>query len=443
MPPPTSPNLVEPGTEPVRVGHSPAASSREPRRQRHRGSRGGQTTRWQEALREWWLDFEKVQRWLYNNSGGNIARGFWLDRVSLEDVDSDKKWFVCNFHLLQNYLTTSQLLALAYHIWPQYTEWAHSHGLDRRRGVSHGKQVIDSKILPPQSEINLNILGVEYPPDDYWDRYYRYQAPHAKPRPKGKAAAPSGSAAGAEGPKQPDHPPPQVAKNPASAQQPKSGWIPTLRSADHPVVPAASATVATASATVPTAVPTSTSGVAASGRDSAVTPVAPSPAAPPAKPRPVTTSAPASTPASRKYNLPPPPTFSPPAVPTSTSSAGLQPLPPPAYPPPPLPPPPQEAPPTREQLAARVVEARGDPVDPPPGDDEEEEWVEEGEEEEVYVEDPITEVGRAAVEGERQVELREEPEEPEEPEFPDFPDFSSPRTRRSKRSVRTPQFHLV
>ena len=161
VPPPTSPNLVEPGTEPVRVGHSPAASSREPRRQRHRGSRGGQTTRWQEALREWWLDFEKVQRWLYNNSGGNIARGFWLDRISLEDVDSDQKWFVCNFHLLQEYLTTSQLLALAYHIWSQYSEWAHNHGLDRRRGVSHGRQVIDSKILPPQSEINLNILGVD------------------------------------------------------------------------------------------------------------------------------------------------------------------------------------------------------------------------------------------------------------------------------------------
>ena len=292
VPPPTSPNLVEPGTEPVRVGHSPAASSREPRRQRHRGFRGGQTTRWQEALREWWLDFEKVQRWLYNNSGGSIARGFWLERVSLEDVDSDEKWFVCNFHLLQDYLTTSQLLALAYHIWPQYTEWAHSHGLDRRRGVSHGKQVIDSKILPPQSEINLNILGVEYPPDDFWDRYYRYQAPHAKPRPKGKAAAPSGGAAGAKGPKQPDHPPPQPAKNPASVQKPKSGWIPTLRSADHPVVPAASATVAVASGPVPV----SATGVAASGRDSAATPVAPSPAAPPAKPRPVTTSAPASTP---------------------------------------------------------------------------------------------------------------------------------------------------
>ena len=174
VPPPTSPNLVEPGTEPVRVGHSPAASSREPRRQRHRGSRGGQTTRGQEALREWWLDFERVQRWLYNNSGGNIARGFWLERISLEDVDSHEKWFVCNFHLLLEFLTTSQLLALACHSWPQYAEWAHSHGLDRRRGVSHGRQVIDGGNLPPLTVINRNILGVEHPPDDFWDRYFRY-----------------------------------------------------------------------------------------------------------------------------------------------------------------------------------------------------------------------------------------------------------------------------
>ena len=99
----------------------------------------------------------------------------------------------------------------------------------------------------------------------------------------------------------------------------------------------------------------------------------------------------------------------------------------------------QEAPPTREQLAARVVEARGDPVDPPPGDDDGEEWVEEGEEEEIYVEDPITEAGRAAVEGERIVTLQEEPEEPE---FPDFPDFSSPRTRRAKRERSDPPIPL-
>ena len=120
----------------------------------------------------------------------------------------------------------------------------------------------------------------------------------------------------------------------------------------------------------------------------------------------------------------------------------MQPLPPPAYPPPSLPPPPQEAPPTREQLAARV-EARGDPPpgDPPPEDGEE--WVEEGEEEEIYVEDPITEVGRAAVEGERTVTLQEESAEPEEPEFPDFPDFSSPRSRASKRPRSDPPVPLT
>ena len=92
--PPTSPNLVEPGSDPVQVGHSPSAPSTGPRRTRTRGSPGGgQTTRWQEALREWWLDFEKAQSWLYSNSGGDIARGFWLERHSLEDVDSGQKWF--------------------------------------------------------------------------------------------------------------------------------------------------------------------------------------------------------------------------------------------------------------------------------------------------------------------------------------------------------------
>ena len=42
VPPPTSPNLVEPGTDPIQVGHSPATSSNPPR-QRVRSSRGGAT----------------------------------------------------------------------------------------------------------------------------------------------------------------------------------------------------------------------------------------------------------------------------------------------------------------------------------------------------------------------------------------------------------------
>ena len=63
VPPPTSPNLVEPGTDPIQVGHSPATSSNPPR-QRVRSSRGGATTRWQEAKRAWWNDFEAYQNWL-------------------------------------------------------------------------------------------------------------------------------------------------------------------------------------------------------------------------------------------------------------------------------------------------------------------------------------------------------------------------------------------
>ena len=55
--PPTSPNLVESGTDPIQVAHSPATSSNPPR-QRVRSSRGGATTRWQEAKRAWWNDFE-------------------------------------------------------------------------------------------------------------------------------------------------------------------------------------------------------------------------------------------------------------------------------------------------------------------------------------------------------------------------------------------------
>ena len=44
VPPPTSPNLVDPGTEPIQVGRSPSAPSKAPRT-RVRSSRGGATTR--------------------------------------------------------------------------------------------------------------------------------------------------------------------------------------------------------------------------------------------------------------------------------------------------------------------------------------------------------------------------------------------------------------
>jgi len=133
VPPPTSPNLVEPGTDPIQVGHSPATSSNPPR-QRVRSSRGGATTRWQEAKRAWWNDFEAYQNWLYWNSGGDIAGGFWLRKIPYEQADESLRWLIALHSKLVEEFTTSQCLTLAYNILIPYKEWAHIHGLDRRRG---------------------------------------------------------------------------------------------------------------------------------------------------------------------------------------------------------------------------------------------------------------------------------------------------------------------
>ena len=90
--PPTSPNLVEPGVEPVRTGHSPSAPSAGPKqRTRQRSSRGGQTTRNQEATRAWFSDLDTFRDWLYQNTGGRSGRGFWLGRYLLDGVDINQK----------------------------------------------------------------------------------------------------------------------------------------------------------------------------------------------------------------------------------------------------------------------------------------------------------------------------------------------------------------
>ena len=149
VPPPTSPNLVEPGTDPIQVGHSPATSSNPPR-QRIRSSRGGATTRWQEAKRAWWNDYEAYQNWLYRNSGGDIAGGFWLRKIPYEQADESIRWLIALHSRLVEEFTTSQCLTLAYNILLPYKEWAHTHGLDRRRGTAHAQQVIDSGDLPPK-----------------------------------------------------------------------------------------------------------------------------------------------------------------------------------------------------------------------------------------------------------------------------------------------------
>ena len=424
VPPPTSPNLVEPGTDPIQVGHSPATSSNPPR-QRVRSSRGGAQTRWQEAKRAWWNDFEAYQNWLYHNSGGDIVGGFWLRKISYEQADESTRWLIALHSRLVEKFTTSQCLTLAYNILLPYKEWAHYYSLDRRRGTAHAQQVIDSGDLPPKRVINQRILGAEHPRPEEWDVYYRYIGPQQQPRPKvvrPAAATPvAGAASGSadptpvqQGPKEPGHPPPN--------------WQPSLRAPNHPVQPPRPR-VTVSVHPVPKAPKSDSQGVAASGRDVAPVPVA-CPARPPPKARPKAPDSSATTLADRIRGLPPPPnTLAP-----SPTPYKQPPLPPPRTTSDNIPPPPSHPPPTAQELAARSsqqAEARGetapaDPNDPPP---EEQEWVEEeAEEEEALEEDELVEV---------------EVEAEAEPEFPDFTTTErgreiSTRRRRPKRNRSDP-----
>ena len=229
--PPTSPNLVEPGVEPIRTGHSPSAPSSGTRqRTRQRGSRGGQTTRNQEAIRAWFSDLDTFRNWLYQNTGGRSSRGFWLSRYPLDSVDIDQKWQVANHEAIVDYLTITQCLILTSNLWPEYEEWAQHNGLDRRRGIGHGRLSLEARLLPPKRIINLNILGSEFPPQESWDYYNRYVGPNAPARAKARAAAPA-SAGGTVPvrPPEPKEPPKAAVKVPAPA------WQPTLRSADQVV----------------------------------------------------------------------------------------------------------------------------------------------------------------------------------------------------------------
>ena len=429
VPPPTSPNLVTPGADPIQVGHSPATSSTG-RRPRVRSSRGGALTRWQEAKRGWWADFEALQWWLYYNSGGAVAGGFWLPKIAYEDATEDQRWLVALHSRLIETLTTSQCLSLAFHILPTYNTWTHRYGLDRRRGTAHAEQVIDSGDLPPKRKINQLILGAEHPRAEEWDRYYRYIGPQQQPLPKAERAAASTAVVGAPSgtaqqvpvpkePKEPGHPPP--------------GWQPSLRGLDHPAqVPAPRVTVSVHP--VPEAPKSGSQGVAASGRDTTAVPVASPAKPPPPKARPKAPDSSAVTLADRIQSLPKPPNTIAPSPPIHKQPP-LPPLPPPSTPPPgdisSLPPPPSHPPPTAQELAARESRqaeapetAPADPNDPPP---EEGEWVvEEEEEEEFLEEDAIVEV-----------------EEEAEPEFPDFVITErgrevSTRQRRPKRNRSDP-----
>ena len=247
--PPTSPNLVAPGVEPIRTGHSPSAPSAGPKqRTRQRSSRGGQNTRNQEATRAWFSDLDTFRDWLYQNTGGRSGRGFWLSRYLLDGVDIDQKWQVANHQAIADYLTVTQCLVLTFKLWPEYENWALANGLDRRRGIGHGRNAVEKGVLPPKRIINLNILGSEFPPQESWDYYNRYVGPNAPAKPKARAAAPA-SAGGAAAARPPEPKEPPKAASP-KAQQPKapaSGWQPTLRAADQVVQQAEFSSVHTSS----------------------------------------------------------------------------------------------------------------------------------------------------------------------------------------------------
>eukprot|EP00435_Cladocopium_sp_Y103_P002371 s5920_g1.t1 len=179
--PPTSPNLVPPGVEPIQTGHTPASGSRPPR---VRSSRGGQTTRWQEANRSWYQDFDRVRWWLYENSGGRRHGGFWLRKYSLQEADRDQRWFTSLFGGISDFLDRLDCLILCYYIWPTYQTWVTRFGLDRALGLEHGRQAVEDEDIPPKRIINRAVLGEEQPADSTWDRYYRYQGVNQQPLPK-------------------------------------------------------------------------------------------------------------------------------------------------------------------------------------------------------------------------------------------------------------------
>jgi len=127
-----------------------------------------------------------------------------LRRIPYEQASEEQQWVIALHSRLVEEFTTSNCLAIAYNVLASYQDWAHQHGLDRRRVVAHGRQVIDSGDLPPKRKINQRVLGAEHPRVEEWDTYYRYVGPQQQPRPKSKAAAPA-PAGGAAGTGASDH----------------------------------------------------------------------------------------------------------------------------------------------------------------------------------------------------------------------------------------------
>ena len=77
-------------------------------------------------------------------------------------------WLIALQSRIAEEFATLNCLALAYNVFASYQDWAHQYGLDRRRGIAHARQVIDSGDLPPKRIINQRILGAERPRAEEW-----------------------------------------------------------------------------------------------------------------------------------------------------------------------------------------------------------------------------------------------------------------------------------
>ena len=73
-----------------------------------------------------------------------------MRRIPYEHASESQRWLIALHSRLVKEFTTSNYLALAYNVFASYQDWAHQNGLYRRRGVAHGRQVIDSGDLPPK-----------------------------------------------------------------------------------------------------------------------------------------------------------------------------------------------------------------------------------------------------------------------------------------------------
>eukprot|EP00435_Cladocopium_sp_Y103_P029162 s2193_g7.t1 len=379
-PPPTSPFLVAKGaavgaptTEPIQVGHTPAAPSRPPR-EKKRGTKGGLAKRRAEQITSWRRDFNFFADWLWIETG----KGFNLRYIFHEQCDPEFIWTISVCRSLILHCTPNQVLVHFGNIFPPYRHWTNFGGF--RKGESHavGLRILQDTVLPDRDHINLQAFGQVDPPRSVWDHYFQYQGPHPKQPSKRQSAfvrntePPSetenplgedparfpskdsdvGEAAeqrqeraaareaAAKAPQQPDRPPP--------------GWAPSLRPLSHNSAAADSATARSSTDIAPRAsVPERAAPKRPKSPSKAATSVEPpKPKQPkPAQPRKASEVGPL-----REQPPVPPPNRpaprAPPPAPRLHRTSGE-----PQQPPSAIPPPPSHPPPSRAELEGR--ESRG------------------------------------------------------------------------------------